>query len=323
MTFRLRAFFRKKRGFFCLFWLFLLSLYIYDSLHVSLPRDGEILYYFTDKKDDIKYVLCKALRNAKKEIFLSSFGITDEHVTNLLSLKENSGVAVKVAYDPKVTNLFSLDKKQSPYLGKGIMHRKIAMIDRELIFLGSTNMTPFSLSIHRNLLAAIRSSSLSKAILENQIYHNGGFTYYPMPLFAKEAKKKLITQIDGAKKHILVAMYTLTHKELVEALVKAKKRGIEITVYIDRGMRKGICEKWVKILLEAKIVLKENRGNGLLHHKCALIDDSFVFGSANWTKAAFGKNEEYLLIEHLLSPDSKKTILKFFHTLDYTCKEFS
>ena len=44
------------------------------------------------------------------------------------------------------------------------------------------------------------------------------------------------------------------------------------------------------------IIILLSQGRELLHHKWAIFDDELlVIGSANWTKAAFSKNHDFLL----------------------------
>jgi phosphatidylserine/phosphatidylglycerophosphate/cardiolipin synthase-like enzyme len=81
---------------------------------------------------------------------------------------------------------------------------------------------------------------------------------------------------------------------------------------MDRGMSKGSSEKVTTALKSHNVFVRTHLGGGLLHHKCALIDNTFVFGSANWTKAAFSKNEEYLLFLESLSKKDLHEITKFF-----------
>src|SRR4051812_43534824 len=46
--------------------------------------------------------------------------------------------------------------------------------------------------------------------------------------------KRLIEQIDKENKSIHVCIYTFTHRAIADALVEAKKRGVEVEVIVDR-----------------------------------------------------------------------------------------
>ncbi len=58
---------------------------------------------------------------------------------------------------------------------------------------------------------------------------------------------------------------------------------------------------------KGNVPLNVNTGQGLLHYKTMVIDDSIlVNGSANWTKAAFTQNEDCYFV---LSPLSDSQVL--------------
>jgi phosphatidylserine/phosphatidylglycerophosphate/cardiolipin synthase-like enzyme len=95
-------------------------------------------------------------------------------------------------------------------------------------------------------------------------------------------------------------------------LIKAKQRGVDVTVAVDYYTAKGSSKKTLAILEKGGIKVLLSQGRELLHHKWAVIDDTtLVMGSANWTKAAFTKNHDFLLF---LSPLTESQI-KFFTKL--------
>src|SRR5674476_578935 len=51
----------------------------------------------------------------------------------------------------------------------------------------------------------------------------------------KQNDKELIALIDAAKTHIYFAIYEFTLKDIADALVAAKKRGIEVRGLVDAG----------------------------------------------------------------------------------------
>lgn len=297
-----------------LFTAFFLSLFIYTSLYLEIPEKEEsFCFYFKEQKKDLKYLIAKCLKSAKHSIYLSSFGLTDTDIIQLLEVQSKQ-IPIKIAYDPKErTFLPKGDNIQTiPYIKGGLMHRKFIGIDRSLILIGSTNITPLALKIHKNLIVCIRSEKLFDAIETNQPIESEIYSFYPLPQAKNQALQKLLETISQAKKRIYVCMYTFTHEEIAKALVSAFKRGVDVRVYMDRGMSRGASEKIATFLKNEHVFTKAHLGIGLLHHKCALIDDTFVFGSANWTKAAFSKNEEFLLFFEKLSKNEITKISNFF-----------
>lgn len=294
--------------------IFFLALFIYTSLHLEIPTKEDCFsFYFKEQKKDLKYLLAKCIKEAKQSIYLSSFGLNDIDIIRLLEEQSNH-IPIKISYDPKEKTL--LPKKDHietiPYTKGGLMHRKFIGIDKSLILIGSTNITPLALKIHKNLVVCIRSTKLYEAIESNQTIENEIYSFYPLPQSKNEALKKLLETITTAKKQIYVCMYTFTHEELAKALVDAFKRGVDVRVYMDRGMASGVSEKIANYLKSEHVFVQTHLGLGLLHHKCAFVDDTFIFGSANWTKAAFSRNEEYLLFLHRLTKKEISKISKFF-----------
>ena len=291
---------------FVIIWLGLLTYYVHYSFRIDLPNNGDSCCYL----NDLKYVISRYLHTAKKSLFIASFGITDKDIAEILHTKD---LPIKIAFDTKETNLIPSQENIElvPHTKQGLMHKKVIGIDHEWVMLGSTNLTPLALKMHNNLIICIHSKELHSAIEENQYLKTDSFTYYPMPSLGKLALQELITLLNKANHRIYLCIYTFTHPNLIDALIQAHNRGVDVQIYMDRGMASGACKKSVAKLKESKLFLATQVGTGLLHHKCAIIDDFFVFGSANWTKAAFTKNEEYILF----LPSVPPAIKSFFITL--------
>ena len=113
-------------------------------------------------------------------------------------------------------------------------------------------------------------------------------------------------EIDQAKQELLVAVYAFTHDDLAEALVNAKKRGVNVQVVIDREFDATNERSKGKFIESQKIPLRRISGlrvaapekeAGLMHQKFAVIDRRIVFtGSYNWTRSADNLNDENLLL---------------------------
>jgi phosphatidylserine/phosphatidylglycerophosphate/cardiolipin synthase-like enzyme len=60
-----------------------------------------------------------------------------------------------------------------------------------------------------------------------------------------------------------------------------------------------------------------SQGQQLLHHKWAIVDEEqWIMGSANWTKAAFAKNEDFLLILSTLTKEQIQFLNRLWSTLE-------
>jgi phosphatidylserine/phosphatidylglycerophosphate/cardiolipin synthase-like enzyme len=288
--------------------------FIFQSLKLDLPiNQHDIRFYFKENGRDLKYLSCRLLNNAKKSIYLQSFGFSDPDLINILNLKSNES-RIDIRLDKKDINplIKSPNINFHPYRNKGIMHRKIIAIDQAFIFLGSTNLTTTGLKIHKNHWVCIKSSPLYMAIEQNKMYEEKNLSYYPIPECKKKALQTLKNRLDSAKNKISIAMYAFSNKEIAEKLICAKRRGVDVEVFLDKSLSRSISKGIKTTLIKHKIPVYTNLSNSLLHHKCALVDHSFVFGSANWTEAGFNKNDEYLVIIDALDKKQTKEIQKFF-----------
>ncbi len=249
------------------------------------------------------------------------YGITDPDVISVLRKKASEGIPISIEYDKKASSLKLLKTlpptvQLHPSSLKGLMHRKILIIDEATLLLGSANLTTASLMHHDNLVVGIYSPPLA-AFLHHPTAPFFSFTVnelqgeiWLLPDKKLKALSKLISTVHAAKKTIKIAMFTLTHPEIADALIAAKQRGVHVEVAIDYYTAKGASEKCIAQLETAGIEILLSQGKELLHHKWALFDDHLlIMGSANWTKAAFQKNDDFLIFFSRLN-DSQINFLK-------------
>lgn len=259
------------------------------------------------------------------------YAVTDPAILDLLQEMISKGVAITLFYDRSATS--HLEKKLSkniycyPVHTRGLMHRKILIIDEETVFLGSANLTTQSLRMHDNLFLGLYSKELSAFLLASnleyfeQTLNSQELKTYLLPDGGKQALSKLISLIDGAQKNIRIAMFTLTHPVLTEALIAAHKRGVDVSIAVDYYTAKGASLKTLEILQKAGIRLFSSRGFQLLHHKMVYIDDSILaLGSANWTRSAFEKNQDCLLVLSPLNQDQRSYMEKLWKILKLESK---
>lgn len=104
--------------------------------------------------------------------------------------------------------------------------------------------------------------------------------------------------IRSAQSTLDVAIYSLTHPDIVKALVDAKKRGVQVRVITDQQEAKSRTQaEALKILREAGIPVKVNSHHGLMHLKMTIADSKVATtGSFNYTKAAATVNDEMLVV---------------------------
>ncbi|HXG50475.1 MAG TPA: phospholipase D-like domain-containing protein [candidate division Zixibacteria bacterium] len=116
----------------------------------------------------------------------------------------------------------------------------------------------------------------------------------------------IIREVDRAKTELLIAVYAFTSQELADAVVRAKRRGVNVQVVIDREFDTANERSRGRFLESQRVAVRRVSGArsdgaegeaGLMHQKFAIVDRSIVFtGSYNWTYAADRFNEENLLM---------------------------
>jgi phosphatidylserine/phosphatidylglycerophosphate/cardiolipin synthase-like enzyme len=103
--------------------------------------------------------------------------------------------------------------------------------------------------------------------------------------------------IDGAKREILVGAYGLTTGSgIVEALIRAQRRGVEVKLVADRitpcGRNSGIDP-----LASAGVAVWIDHRARIAHAKTMVIDGTVTLnGSYNWTRGAAANSEDLNLV---------------------------
>lgn len=187
--------------------------------------------------------------------------------------------------------------------------------------MGSANCTKASLSFHGNQIFGFCDKHLISAVLSNKSFDNENITFFLLPSEKKKAFERLCSHIEGAKDQVIISMYALTHSKIIDEIIKAYQRGVTVEVFLDKGMVKGSCKKGLLTLKKANIPLYMRAKGGLHHHKCALIDNTYIFGSLNWSSAGFTKNEETLLILSNLSKSVLNSIETHLKNTKYYSKK--
>ncbi len=127
-----------------------------------------------------------------------------------------------------------------------------------------------------------------------------GTTRVLYSLDQKQNDKEIIALITGAKTHIYFAIYEFTLKDIADALVTAKARGVEVRGLVDAGESANSYDQPImKELLAAGIPVETEKhadANGIMHIKAIVTDSAYAIGSYNWTGSATTENDELLEI---------------------------
>lgn len=113
----------------------------------------------------------------------------------------------------------------------------------------------------------------------------------------KANDKEIVKLIDNADKYVYFAIYYFTKNNIADALIRAKKRGLEVAGITDREASSGSNKHVVQKLKKAGVDIKiRNNNEGIMHLKTLVTEDAYVSGSFNWTQSATISNDEVLEI---------------------------
>lgn len=118
------------------------------------------------------------------------------------------------------------------------------------------------------------------------------------PRFNNQDCIKLISSyINKAKKSIFIQACSLTHKEILNALIYAGTKYIDVKLLVDKKVFDDISQQ-VSTLINSgfKVRCDTSCHRGIAHSKTIIIDDDLVLtGSLNLTNSAQNFNQENLL----------------------------
>ncbi len=196
---------------------------------------------------------------------------------------------------------------------EGFMHHKFLVADQKAVWTGSTNMTWNAFARNNENSLLLPSPTLAQGYAREFRALFGGNkeglgepvafrledplvagTAHFSPKGGKAAREALLEAVRQAQREVLVAAFVLTDRELVEALVEARRRGVAVKVLLEtRNLRDSREED----LLQAGVPVRQDGNPYTLHHKVLVLDgERVVTGSYNFSARAWQVNNENLLV---------------------------
>jgi phosphatidylserine/phosphatidylglycerophosphate/cardiolipin synthase-like enzyme len=108
----------------------------------------------------------------------------------------------------------------------------------------------------------------------------------------QDCTHQITDHISKAKHYILVQAYNFTSKDIADALVEAKNRGVTVKVILDKSQR---TQKYslLHYIVDVGIPVWIDTKPAIAHNKVMIIDEKEVItGSFNFTDAAQKRNAE-------------------------------
>jgi phosphatidylserine/phosphatidylglycerophosphate/cardiolipin synthase-like enzyme len=111
----------------------------------------------------------------------------------------------------------------------------------------------------------------------------------------------VIQAIHDAKKQVLVQTFSFTHRKIAQALIEAKRRGVDVQLIADEEQIRRMQRGLVPEIAAGGVPTFVDRDHDSAHNKIMVIDAGLpqatvITGSFNFTHAAQYRNAENLLI---------------------------
>lgn len=116
-----------------------------------------------------------------------------------------------------------------------------------------------------------------------------------------DAAGHIVQAIAHAQKQVLVQTFSFTSREIAEALIGAKQRGVDVRVVTDAEQIRRMARSKVPTMAAGGVPVFVDSQHASAHNKVMVIDAGsakpvVITGSFNFTHAAQFKNAENLLI---------------------------
>jgi phosphatidylserine/phosphatidylglycerophosphate/cardiolipin synthase-like enzyme len=304
---------------------------------VALALGGDPQTLFTDNitatgttlaVTEMEQELLDRLNGATTSIDAAIYGLDRASVVNALIAAHNRGVTVRIvadddAYADYNTSYAALSTAGIPIIldnRSSLMHNKFFVIDGQIVWTGSTNVTDTGFTYNHNNSLVFTSTELAD-IYETEFgeMYGGLFgtaktdntthtlTYAGFPLesyFSPSdgAMEEVISEVNAADESIYFTIFSFTDDNLRAAILARKQAGVTVTgIFDELGAGNQYSEDEAMCAGGASIKIEDF--GGLMHNKFMVIDANgvdpvVVTGSMNWTASGGGANDENTLIIH-------------------------
>jgi phosphatidylserine/phosphatidylglycerophosphate/cardiolipin synthase-like enzyme len=205
---------------------------------------------------------------------------------------------------------------------KKATHNKMFIVDGDEVLIGSTNLSGNSIDNNNESNLYVKDQRLgayfqeyfekllkdSNAEPEMEVLELPGIR----TVINRQHYDALSGLITGAKKRIRVLMYGMKYytgrnaedsktNRLIEGLVAARRRGVDVKVILDRSDYNKILNKintaTREYLEEGSVKVRFDPEDTTTHAKVVIADDQVMIGSANWGFLAMEvRNESSLIV---------------------------
>src|SRR6204780_5837451 len=143
-------------------------------------------------------------------------------------------------------------------------------------------------------------------------------------VFPDDSVQPILDAIDGAKKSLPIKMFIFTDPSLLDAVIAAHRRGVNVRIMLNPKRRNGVSENdESRIKLEAAgiEVRDSNPAFDVTHEKSMVVDDKTAFvKSLNWDSENLTETRDYAITT--ADPHEVAEIVNCFEA-DWSRQDFS
>ena len=289
---------------------------------------------------DICKEILTNINHTKSSIDMAIYGYSSTPVLErAIKDAQNRGVKIRLVYDvdaknqniyPDTFKFVSLITSAKSDGGlkdsNATMHNKFYIFDNKAVITGSANLSHTDMSgFNSNNIIVINSPDVAKIYkTEFEQMFNGNFHSAKIPTANNKANNMqiyfspqdksisnaVLPIIENAKSYIYIPIFVITENRVVEALIKAKQRGVDIRLISDALNASNKYSK-IKVLRANGIPVKIENYAGKMHSKTMIVDDKYsIIGSMNFSKSGETKNDENTIV--LENAEAAKYLKRFF-----------
>lgn len=289
---------------------------------------------------DICKEILTNINTSKSSIDMAIYGYSSTPaIEKAIKDAQNRGVKIRLIYDvntknqniyPDTFKFVSLIVNSKSDRGlkdsNATMHNKFYIFDNKIVITGSANLSHTDMSgFNSNNIIVINSPDVAKIYkTEFEQMFDGNFHSTKIPAAKNKAngmqiyfspQDKTISNavlpiIENAKDYIYIPIFVITENRVVEALINAKQRGVDVRLISDALNASSKYSK-IRVLRTNGVPVKIENYAGKMHSKTMIVDDKYsIIGSMNFSKSGETKNDENTIV--LENAEIAKYLKRFF-----------
>ena len=287
----------------------------------------------TGSRDPATYVggvdeaLAAAIAGTQQTIDIAAYEFNSPALTRALLDAKARGVRIRIVTDNEdgladdQTTLGQLQAAGIPIVTderSALMHDKFIILDSQVVWTGSWNLTVNDTYRNNNNAVALRSQQAVENYQTefNEMFIEGRFgptspVNTPNHVFTQdgtivevyfapedEVIDQIISAISGAQESVRFMTFSFTVDEIASALLERTARGVAVQGIFERTGSETAHSEFGRLFC-AGLPVRQDGNPFVLHHKVFVIDgQTVVTGSFNISANATNSNDENLILIH-------------------------